>query len=372
MSHTPYTVRTNNIQTTLGDLDADFAGRVDSREYSSQKKIHIHRRNRAFVWKTGMQQNFVDSVLKRYYVPPIICCERVVDGREILEVMEGGNRITTARKVLLGQVTKPNGEELTEAEMERVRSYPITLVVMRGLTSRDQRLMFGRLNKSVKVTDGHLYAMSEDDSPLVKEALALLNDPDYPLRARITTTFFDTMEADNAGKKHLENAVALVSGILNGVRHITASFDRQEAMVEDQRPIDRAAIVERLTQILDVFRLADTHTPLADRRKMKGQWSVGKYLGAILYELITSTRAETETVQMKWVNYLVRVRDGVPLAEQAIEISGAQNITPDKLKRICHKVGVFMREDRLATDAEVMEIRHADLDSSDDDESGDE
>ena len=35
MSRTPYTVRTNNIQTTLGDLDADFAGRVDSREYSS-------------------------------------------------------------------------------------------------------------------------------------------------------------------------------------------------------------------------------------------------------------------------------------------------------------------------------------------------
>jgi len=233
--------------------------------------------------------------------------------------------------------------------------------------------MFGRLNKSIKVTDGHLYAMSEEDSPLVKEALALLNSPDYPLRARITSTFFDTVDADNAGKKNLENAVALVSGILNGVRYITKSFDRQEAMVEQQQPIDRSVVVERLTEILDIFRMAYTETPLTDRRRLKAQWSVGKYLGAILYELLT-TKDTTETVQKKWVNYIVRVRNGVANGEEAIEIMGAQNLTSDKLKRKCHKVDVFMRENRLATEMELIEVRHADAvdstDESDEDEEG--
>ena len=360
-------IRTETIQTTIGALDGDFAGRSDDKQYDPTKLIHIHRRNRAYVWKTPMQQNFVDSALKNYYIPPIICSSRIVNGREVREVMEGGNRVTTARRVLRGQVTKPNGEKLTEAEMAVLRAYPITLVVMRGLTSKDQRLMFGRLNKSVKVTDGHLYAMSEEDSPLVKEALALLNDPDYPLRARITAEFFDTVDNDNAGRRNLENAIALVAGILYGVKNITTSFDRQEAIVESQEPIDREVIIDTLTNILDIFQAADEREALADRRKRKGQWPIGKYLGAILYDLATSS-ASVNDIQLKWVNYLVRVRGGHENAEEAIVIPGAQNLTADKLRKKSYKVDVFMRENRLATEAELKEIKHAVTDSPEESE----
>jgi 3-dehydroquinate dehydratase len=346
-------LRTENIQTTIHALNMDFAGRRDMDGYDESKIIHIHRRNRAYVWNQEMQISCLDSILKGYYIPPIICCSRIVNGVERREVMEGGNRITTFRRILNNLVRM-----LTEAERDRVRSHPITLVVMRGLTNIQQREMFRRLNKNVKVSDGQLYAMSEEDSPLVREAISFLNDDDYPLRARITACFFDTKDKDNDGKKDLENAVALISGALNGVNYITKSFGRQEEMVESQEPVDRNWIVTTLGLLLDVFRMADEQSPLTDKRKLKAQWSVGKYLGAILYDLLTNT-GNVLIMQQKWAAYLVSVRRGNMVAEEAIEIAGAQNLNPDKLKRKSYKVDVFLREKRLASETELKEIKHS-------------
>jgi hypothetical protein len=273
--------------------------------------------------------------------------------------MEGGNRITTFRRILTNQI-----RILTDEERNIVSAHPITLVVMRGLSNAQQREMFRRLNKSVKVTHGQLYSMSEDDSPLVREALALLNDPNHPLRARITTTFFDTVDKDNDGKKNLENAIALVSGCLHGVCHITSSFDRQEEYVNSQEIPDRTVVVTTLGLVLDVFRLADEQVPLTDGRRLRGQWSVGKYLGAILYDILTNN-ADVRAVQQKWANYLARVRRDIAGAEEAIDISGAHNTTADRLKRKSFKVDIFMRENRLATKEEIAAVKHNEDEASD-------
>ena len=347
-------LRTESLQTTIHALNMDFAGRRDMDGYDESKIIHIHRRNRAYVWNQDMQKSCLDSILKGYYIPPIICCSRIVNGVEHREVMEGGNRITTFRRILNDLV-----QTLSEPEKDKIRSHPITLVVMRGLTNNQQREMFRRLNKNVKVSDGQLYAMSEEDSPLVREALSFLNDDDYPLRARITSTFFDTKDKDNDGKKDLENAVALISGALNGVNYITKSFSRQELKIEMQDPVDRTSIVTTLNLILDIFLMADQVLPLTDKRKLKAQWSVGKYLGAMLYDILTN-RNNIHIIQQKWAAYLVSVRRSSPLAEEAIEIAGAQNLNPDKLKRKCYKVDVYLRYKRLATETELKDIKHAD------------
>ena len=347
-------VQTEIISTTFGALNNNFSGRHNMPGYDATKSYRIHPRNRAYAWPTEMQQDLVDSIVKGYYINPIICCSSIEGGREIRQVMDGGNRITTVRRILDGLVTKPKGDKLTPGDIDLVKGHVITVVVLRGLTTRDQRDSFRRMNKSVKVSDGQLYAMS-DDSLLVQEALAFLNDPQYPLRARITATFFDTVNKDSNSKGNLANAVALISGILHGTKFITKSFDRQDEKVSSTEPIDRAKIVEVFTHLIDIFQAAEARTPHVTSKARKSfrkkQWSVGKYLDTMLYDLSVNP---LEAVQAKWVSYLARIYGGEhELAQEAVVLAGGQNLTIEKFKRKSRKVDVYMRENRLATDAEL-------------------
>jgi hypothetical protein len=217
--------------------------------------------------------------------------------------------------------------------------------------------MFRRLNKSVKVSDGQLYSMSEEDSPLVREALALLNDDEHPLRTRITDCFFDTRNKDNDGKSNLENAVALISGALHGPEFITKSFARQEEHVENQAVVNRSRIVTILGHVFDVFRMADAITPLLDKRRMKSQWTVGNFLGAILYDVLMNLNA-IHPIQTKWATYLGKLRSEEDSAEEAVTVPGAQNINVDKLRRISVKVQVYISENRILGKDELSAIRH--------------
>ena len=342
-----------NIQTTFSGLNEMFAGRTGDTNYDAGKLVHIHRRNRAFVWSLKMQTDLFDSAIKKYYIPPIICCSIIVQNKERRYVMEGGNRITTIRRILNGLVCV-----LSLEEKQKFGSHPITLVVMRDIDSKGQREMFRRLNKNTKVTDGQLYAMSEEDSPLVQASVALLDEELHPLRSIITRHFGDTVKKDNDGKKHLENAVALVSGAINGVKHISKSYNVQEQCVEDlTTPIQIQLIVEFLQLAFGVFDIADTIEPLTDMRKKRGQFSVGKWIGAIMYDLHTH-RDEVDKIQMKWAKYISQVRQNVLSAEDASKLSGAQNLTATRYKRICAKVEIFLTENRLATDAEMEDIYH--------------
>jgi hypothetical protein len=345
-------VRTENIQTTIFSMISDFSGRRNTEGYDETRLIHIHRRNRAYVWSSDFQRNLCDSILKGYYIPPIICNSRHIDGHgERREVMDGGNRITTFQKILNGEV-----QDLTPNERQIIGAHPITMVVMRNLTNKEQREMFRRINKNVKVSDGQLYAMSEEDSPLVKEAVALLQDANYPLRARITETFFDTVNNDNSSHTHLENAIALISGTLNGIKYITKSYSKQEDMIENQDPIVRSDVVNILSKILSIFEQANLEAPVIDKRIKKSQWTVGAYIGPIIYDI--HTNENIDVVVKKWKNYLVMVRKNVENAKEAIEIKGAQNINPDKLKRKSYKVEIFLKENRILSNDDLKPIKH--------------
>ena len=126
-------IRTENIQTTIYSMNADFSGRNDMKDYDATKPLQIHRRNRAFVWSLEMQKQCLDSILKGYYIPPIICCSNIVNGVEIRQIMEGGNRATTFRRILNKEV-----KDLTDIEYNKVCSHPITLVIMKNLTNNDR------------------------------------------------------------------------------------------------------------------------------------------------------------------------------------------------------------------------------------------
>jgi hypothetical protein len=300
-----------------------------------------------------MQVKCLDSILKGYYIPPIICCSDICENRERREVMEGGNRITVFRMILNGEI-----RDLTPEERGIVERHPITLVVMRNLTHKQKREMFRRLNKNVKVTDGQLFAMSEDDSPLIQEAMAFLNDDDYPLRNEITACFFETRRRDNDGCTNLSNAVALVSGALHGPDFITKSFNVQEPMVESTNPVDRDRVVTTLGHVLEVFRAADRRHPLEDKRRRKGQWAVGKWLSVILYDILTNPE-EIRLIQDKWATYLVKWRrgDAGTAALQNARIWGG-NLTADRHYRISTMVDIYLRDNRVLTGDELTPYRH--------------
>lgn len=353
-----------NIQTTVGYLNRNFAGRRDAPDYDPTKRIHIHNRNRAFVWTREDQIRCLDSILRGFYIPPIISSSVIVDGVEQRHVMEGGNRITTFRNILNGELGP-----LSPEQRILVESFPITLVVMSGLTPVDQNKMFRRLNKSKKVSDGQLFDMYSDDSPLVAAALSLLEQDTHPLRQKITDLFYDTRGADSAGKTNLSNAVALVSGATNGVQYITKSFNVQEEMVESKDPIDVDKVAKILEAAFNCFEMANGVVPLTDGRKRRGQFSVGGVMGVILYDLHTNPGG-WRLIQDKWATFITRLRRGDPNATLLMEARiWSGNLNPTRHKRISTMVDIYLRERRVASSEEIEQVRHIGDDDEDDEES---
>lgn len=361
----PVSIRTETIQTNVGDIDADFAGRMGSSEYDESRIIHIHRRNRAYVWDNSMCRDLLDSMCSRYYIPPIIAVEFVTPAGVRRYIVDGGNRVTSFRRLLRNEV-----KTLTDEEHRAVVTFPITLVVMRGLTSTDQRLMFRRINKNKSVSNGQLYAMSADDSPLVQEALALLNDRNHPLRDSITRNFYDTVGLeDDTGRNALSNAVAIIAGAMWGPTYIRKDFDTIDEKLD--KAVNRDVINTRLSIVFDIFDQASAIEPQLDGRRQRGQWASGRYIGAIIYDL-HMCNGNIGEVQSKWIRYLVSVRRNEVDAEDALVVPGASgSLNPTKLARMSFKVGVYVRDHRIATRDEVKAVVYRQTGVDDDDDSVD-
>lgn len=356
------TLSSESLTYTVNKLNTEFAGRIspDSTQYFPNRKIHIHRRNRPYVWDIKMQNKLLDSILQGFYIPPIICSHSITEDRqERLCVMDGGNRITTIRKIFNGEI-----RELTEEERDKIKETVIHVVSMKNLTSKQEREMFRRLNKSVRVSDGQLYAMSEDDSPLVKEAIALLRDINHPLRTTMNEHFPGTISVDDAGGSNIEIAVALVSGALYGVNYITKSYNVQELKIECPHAINRSIIVKRLGDVFSIFDCADSFKKSTNKQKKKIQWNVGKLLGTMLYDYHTHAFNDNgifceerfDSVREKWTAYIVKMREYPDIADEVFDISGAQNLKSSKYNKISVKVNIYLKENRIASSAEVAEI----------------
>lgn len=63
-------------QQSVGIINSNFAGRPDTQGYDASKSFHIHRKNRPFVWSFKMIETLLDSILRSYDVPSILCQQR--------------------------------------------------------------------------------------------------------------------------------------------------------------------------------------------------------------------------------------------------------------------------------------------------------
>lgn len=377
-------------QVNLYDLNRQFTGRDTPGfpgGYDPSRLYRLHRRNRAEVWKRENREKLLDSIRNRRYIPAIIVHETIENGKIHRDILDGGNRTSAVRRILEG------GEfELSEEDRRTVERYPITVVVLRDLTPQEIRTQFKLLNKVVRVTPGHLYHMSAEDSPLVAYAYDIMTNTGNALRPRILELFSQSVLQDNASRGALTNIVALCAGAQHGVQYITTSFDRIEPILGE--PINRELIETRLSLAFSAIARADTRMPagwVRDGRVARGEFNVGRFLGVILYDLLPHGSPEepvyepaptnTDGVLDKWARVIaeVRTRELMAILATSLPSGAAGNINLRKLRRISKQVDFYLQNNRMPTEQEIKELLKVpalgtvaiDEEDSDDDTQGD-
>lgn len=407
-------------QQSVGMINSNFAGRPDTIGYDESKSFHIHRKNRPFVWGRKTQEWFLDSILRSYDVSSILCSTKFEGGRVKHYLLDGGNRITTLRKILNNEI-----RALTPEERMKVEMYTLNVVFLSNMSEKDEREMFRRAANGVKPTDGHLYKMSEIDSHLVQLAVMILEDRTFPHRALMTEVMFDTTPTehgesrDTKAQANLANMVALISGLMNGADFITKSFDRQYRWVDAVTPINKDILFRKIHDILSIFKEADSHVTTVQtlnlnslkkadimtcldnagvqyaRNKPKGEMietarsspaamtqlvtfansagivlkdpnahikkrrlNSGDLIGLMVYDY--RMMSSYEEMKAKWVQF-IREHDQNPkvIKETLLTLSGAQNTTANSLAKKSKRIAIYLAENhRIATEDELANVIH--------------
>jgi hypothetical protein len=365
------------ITLALRDLDRQFSGRTERGfpgEYNPGALYLLHPRQRAEVWKREHQEKLLESILLGRYIPPIIVHEVIENNTLRRYILDGGNRMSAVRRILRETV-----RALSPDELRRVESYTITVVVLRGLDAAEIREQFRLLNRVVRVTDGHLYFMSREDSPLIDYACVLM-DGEHPLRAQITELFGEVVLQDTDSRGNLANLMALLAGAQHGLGprtatgkypqcHITRSFDINCDILG--LPLNEALIETRLRMCFAAFEQANALQPMPDARVRKGEFNVGRYLGVMLHDLAIG-RDPMVTVT-KWSRTIANVRDGNEVMANAITMKGAQNLNYRKMSQISFQVDFALEHRRMPNEVELREWRErvGDVGAVEDDEEED-
>lgn len=369
-------------QVCLFDLNAHFTGRDTPGfpgGYNPARLYRLHRRQRAEVWKPEHRAKLLESIISRRYIPPIITHETVDAGEIHRDILDGGNRISAVRRILEG------GEfPLTDDQRRAVERYTITVVVLRNLLPQEIRIQFRLLNRVVRVSPGHLYHMSAEDSPLVAYANSMMMDPDNALRPRILELFTENALKDNASRGTLENVIALCAGAQHGVAHLTRSFDINEAILS--LPVNRELIETRLGLAFTAIERANALMPagwVADGRVRKGEFNANRYLALILYDLLPHgapgqtgyepAPTNTDSVLAKWAQIIAEARQDLPgsQAKLAVEDSARKGKSQSGLRKVSKQVDFYLVHGRMPTEAEIAELVRVVVADVDDDSDSD-
>lgn len=354
------------INISIYQLNQNFTGRDTPGfpgGYDPTRSYRLHPRQRAEVWKYKHRESLLESIRVGRYIPPIIV-NRVMlpSGKFVYDILDGGNRVSAFRRILDG------GEfVLTDEERLVVNTATIEIVVLDGMTAEEIRKQFIVLNRSVRVSHGHLYHMSAEDSPIVRYAISIITDVDHPLHAVIVGLFTQNALTDSAAKGVLENVVALCAGAQYGEKHLTKSFDINEPILHG--PVNADLINERLGHAFDVFRRANLLQPMEDGRKKRGNFSVGRYLGGIIYDLLPHGTPGTasyeaaptniEPILQKWARVIAAIHAedlASDMALLATTVPGANNINPRKLRKMSKQVEFYLAYGRVPSAVELRDL----------------
>jgi hypothetical protein len=208
-----------------------------------------------------------------------------------------------------------------------------------------------------------------------------MTNPENPLRPRILDLFTENALKDTAAKGTLTNVVALCAGAQHGAHHFARSFDTNEPVLG--LPINREIIETRIGLAFTAIERANALMPagwVPDGRKKRGEFNVARYLAAILYDLLPHgtpgalgyepAPTTTDPILAKWARIIADDRQGIPGAQMAVTVPGANNTTALKLRKMSKQVEFYLEHGRMPNEIELaqrMQMTAAEVDDFDDD-----
>ncbi len=308
------------------------------------------QRNWAWKGKNGekKKQLLIDSVMDRYPIPT--CILHRFNVRQF-HLYDGRHRMETFW-LYANDKFAWNGKkysELSNDDKHKFLSREIPVTIISNVTPDTLVEMFIRLNSGKALRDHDLF-WANKDKPLVKAV------DKYVVKNSRLSECLSGLKLDK--REDLSNWVALVYGLTtHNAGNISTSFIRVCNSGDGglDCDIDEDIIEDGLSAVCTLLETANCRYPADDQSKQSLK-KVGKVLAFFVADwLETTTNKEERSVTEKWVGIIGKLR-GSPeeqkLMNAALSVTGAQNLTSEKIKKVIAQVNDYLENNIAAVAAE--------------------
>ena len=269
-------------------------------------KVQIPDHQRPYMWKSKQAEGFLISIMDGMPTLNLILYEEVKDGKHVRWLEDGQQRFMTVKKFFMGEFgdevkwDKRTFAEFSADEKMRFETYLFTVTTMENVPYERRVALFQAIQDGTPLTNGqrfHAYSHSS----IVKFAKKIMSNPQY------NSVWGDHTNLKDPKQKHLENAVAIASGLaFQNIDAINTSYDilGNNGLLDKEVNVDESS--SRLEKLISVYRRADEICPTTLVKK-KPQWNVGKYTGYILYSMCLPDRNWDADKEM-FAQFVARVR----------------------------------------------------------------
>lgn len=306
--------------------------------------IYLPDSQRLWAWKNRRgelkKQRLIDSVMNRFPIPN--CILHRTDLRRF-QVYDGRHRIETFYLYANDEFAW-NGKkysELTEDEQRQFDSREVPVTIISNATVGILAEMFIRLNQGVPLKDYDLF-WANRNMPLIQSVERLVRTNE-----RLSNALGGL---DMKRREDLANWVALVSGLdTREAGNMTTSYVRVCEDIGLSRSVNETAAKEHIDKLCELLELANERFPALDKEKRQLK-KVGKIIAYFFHDWFTSRR--DPAIINKWVGIIGKLRgtdEERAAMNGALSISGAQNLTSDKVKRVVSKVNDYLERNIVLT-----------------------
>ncbi len=312
-----------------------------ARHATARYYVPESQRQWAAAWKTAKQEAFIDSIMRNFPIPNIIC-NRDADGR--LALYEGRHRTETLWRFANGHL-KWNGKsyaELTDIERYQFNEHTLLLLVIQDATLDQLSEVFERLNNGAPLSDSDKF-WNRRHTPLVKLTLEVVLT-----HAGLRRVWGDV---DMNNRRQLANYVGLTAGIVLDSNCFTSSYMRLHEHLElDGKTYEESkAVLEAWLEVLvNFYEEANTRFPATKRKELSKYRKIGfinAYLLTDLWNCGSDDMTTEHACKEKWLTLIGHLRNPqtAKAAAAALATKGAQNLTETKIATVIEQVEAYFR-----------------------------
>lgn len=330
---------------------------LDMRQ-KNQLRVPLHQRG--YCWDDTRKHELIQSVLAGLPIPCICLYE---DGRRVLWIEDGQQRITTLQLFQEGKFEVPGlgkFEGLTPLQQHIFLNYKIPVLEFKNATQEERITIFDRFQNGIPLSIGERYNSLRLLSPTVGYACELLLTPGRGVHNRCIPIWGprELEDADDEederrdldGTKRftvLKQAVATTAGLLWGPEWITDRYEQiRKKLYEEVTEEQKRRAEKLLDRILRVYeRVALESAPekrvMKDRQIQNAQWKVGNFTGYLLYSFWMTDEAKWDAIAISWVKFLVAYRETPSLLKERLHSKTASKkngLTVEKWNPGCKEV----------------------------------